>query len=242
MREAYVCSHATNCGRGRFPTTCSARGTRASSVPRVASVRTHVTVAGISGVLGPLLDNYHSQFGVLRYNNPIELQLRVGDVVVHVVTAWFTSPLFMLAGVIIAFGTTFLDGVFGRGEHAQNMSMPKALATVCMFCSVYYLSAAWSHSGASDYLVWILGAMGLTEWYFMDRSVGGVVMGALTAVCGPVLEVALINGTGVYSYSEWDVLGIPWMIVAVYFAGGPAVGNLARAIEDRMGTKARAVE
>ncbi|PXF40243.1 hypothetical protein BWQ96_10047 [Gracilariopsis chorda] len=194
-------------------------------------------MAGISGVLGPLLDNYHSQFGVLRYNNPIELHLTVGKMGVDIVTAWFTSPLFMLAGVIIVFGTTFLDGVFGRGGNAQSMGVPKACATVCMFCSIYYLSAVWSHTWVRDYLVWILGVMGLAEWYFMDGSVGGMVMGALTAVCGPALEVALINVAGLYSYSEWDVFGIPWMIVAVYFAGGPAVGNLGRALDDTIRVK-----
>ncbi|CAN8073331.1 unnamed protein product [Agarophyton chilense] len=201
------------------------------------SGRTQLIMGSISSVLGPLLDNYHSQFEVLRYEHPIELGISVFGANMHVTTAWFTSPLFILAGLIITNGVKWLDNTFGRSDIAEHMNIPKALATVCMFCSIYYLSAALSQSGIMQHTAWILAVMGMLEWYCMDRSVAGLVMGALTGVFGPLVEIGLINVGHLYCYSDWDVLGIPWMIVAVYFAGGPAVGNLARAVEEALGEK-----
>ncbi|KAI0562849.1 hypothetical protein FGB62_51g119 [Gracilaria domingensis] len=198
---------------------------------RLPCGRTQLIIGGISSVLGPLLDNYHSQFQVLRYEHPIELDFGLFGAHLHVTTAWFTSPLFVIAGLIITNGVAWLDSLFGRSDRAERMTIPKALATVCMFCSIYYLSGAISQTEVKQYALWILTAMGLMEWYFMDGSVAGMMMGALTAVCGPLIEVGLINIGNLYSYKEWDVVGIPWMIVAVYFAGGPAVGNLARAVD-----------
>lgn len=64
----------------------------------------------------------------------------------------------------------------------------------------------------------------------MDRSVGGLVMGLATAVTGPAVEVALIRFAHLYCYSRPEFLGVPLFIVPVYFAGAPAVGNLARAV------------
>lgn len=200
--------------------------------------RTFGVVAASSAILGPLLDNYHSQFGVLKYNNPIDFHAQVGTVAMHVTTAGFTPPLFVVAGLIIALGTVTLNRMFAISVlPADKISIPRALATVSMFCSIYYLSAAIPTSVCADMTGPLLCVLSLLEWYYMDRSVGGLVMGLLTGVCGPLLEMGLINVGELYSYTSPEMFGVPLFIFPVYFAGGPAVGNLARAIEDELVTR-----
>ena len=58
----------------------------------------------------------------------------------------------------------------------------------------------------------------------------GFFMSALTAISGPCIEIVLINYFHLYQYSEQQIFGIPFWISAVYFCGGPAVGNLGRAV------------
>ena len=58
----------------------------------------------------------------------------------------------------------------------------------------------------------------------------GFLLAALTSLCGPLIEIALINVGHLYSYSTPSFLGIPTWIGAVYFCGGPAVGTLGRKV------------
>ena len=74
----------------------------------------------------------------------------------------------------------------------------------------------------------------VTTWYFFDNSAQGLFMASLTAVCGPVAEIVLINYGHLYSYSHPDILGIPTWIPWVYFCGGPAVGNLSRQVRNTL--------
>jgi hypothetical protein len=57
----------------------------------------------------------------------------------------------------------------------------------------------------------------------------GLFVSLLTAVAGPALEIGLVNLTGLYHYNGADFMGVVSWIPWVYMAGGPAVGNLARA-------------
>jgi hypothetical protein len=59
-------------------------------------------------------------------------------------------------------------------------------------------------------------------------------MAALTAVCGPAVEIFLINALHLYSYTAPQVWGIPTWIPWVYAAGGPAVGGLGRKVWDTL--------
>ena len=67
----------------------------------------------------------------------------------------------------------------------------------------------------------------------------GFLLAALTSLCGPIIEIALINVEHLYSYSKPSFLGIPAWIGAVYFCGGPAVGNLGRRIWYSLSTATR---
>lgn len=67
-------------------------------------------------------------------------------------------------------------------------------------------------------------------------------MGCLTAICGPAIEVVLINGGHLYEYAHPTFLGIPAWIPFVYFCGAPAVGNLGRAVHARLMRQLRSSE
>lgn len=210
--------------------TCPRMSERPYSVSRGAALG----VAVSSAVLGPLLDNYHSQFGILTYTAPLELHLRLSDYAIgNFTTAPFTPPLFVIAGLIISSGTLLINHYFaGRHERSAGvMPMPKALATIAAFSAIYYLSASLPHTELRTLTGPLLALLAGLEWHVLDGSIGGLVMGLLTGVGGPCVEVALINLGGLYSYSDPEFCGIPLFIAAVYFAGGPAVGNLARALE-----------
>jgi hypothetical protein len=76
----------------------------------------------------------------------------------------------------------------------------------------------------------VLFTYALLHWTVFDRTPQGFAMAAMTAVCGPAVEMFLINVLGLYQYSHPVVLGVPTWIPWVYFCGGPAVGNLGRRV------------
>lgn len=170
------------------------------------------------------------------YNHPIELHINAAGVAANLTTSTFTSPLFVVAGLVIAYGTLTLNSIVDKYSFPVDpISVPHALATIAAFSTIYYLSALIPGSELSIITGPLLTALAVAEWYWMDRSIGGLMMGFLTALCGPLVEVGLINIAHLYSYSSPEIAGIPLFIVPVYFAGGSAVGNLARAIEERNG-------
>lgn len=81
---------------------------------------------------------------------------------------------------------------------------------------------------ASDIILFCYAA---AVWGLLDGTRTGLFMSLLTAVAGPAVEIALINGLGLYAYSHPQMgLGVPTWIPWVYACGGPAVGLLGRRI------------
>lgn len=76
----------------------------------------------------------------------------------------------------------------------------------------------------------LLFTYAMLHWLVFDKTPQGFGMAALTAVCGPAVEMLLINVLQLYHYSHPVVLGVPTWIPWVYFCGGPAVGNLGRRV------------
>jgi hypothetical protein len=120
------------------------------------------------------------------------------------------------------------------------------LACIALFCLQYALSG-WLHqqllfgSGGGDGVAqpgslsppptWpaedaVLYLSAAALWRAFDRTPQGAFMAALTAVCGPLVEIGLINGLHLYAYAAPQVAGVPTWICWVYAAGGPAVGSL----------------
>lgn len=204
---------------------------------RYASTNTILTVAASSAVLGPLLDNYHSQFHVLSYKDPVEFHLQLfGQVPVNFTTASFTPPLFVVAGLIIGTGVLWINSLYIK---AEEVSVPHALASITAFSAVYYLSACLPCTVWAPVTGPLLFLFGALQWYVLDGYAGGLIMGLLTAIAGPAIEMILINVGHLYSYSQPEFGGIPLFIIPVYFAGGSAVGNLARAVEALNGGQRR---
>lgn len=121
----------------------------------------------------------------------------------------------------------------------QEASWPWVLLCISLFVTQYGLSGVLEEpllgqtlgSSSVPTLDAVLFTYALVHWGVFDRSLQGFGMSALTAVCGPAIEIALINFLGLYQYTHpvwFDAVPtwIPW----VYFCGGPAVGNLGRQV------------
>jgi len=134
----------------------------------------------------------------------------------------------------------------------RSPSVPFVLLGIAIFTFQYWLSGvlfASSISGGGDGLLvtydrgTILILMTLyAGWGFttLDRTLAGFITSLATAIGGPLIEVGLISTVlpaiggggegGGYHYMDGGETGFfPLWIVPVYFLGGPANGNLARA-------------
>jgi hypothetical protein len=154
--------------------------------------------------------------------------------------------LFGVAGLILGIAVPLLDEAAdssSSGSSASRMGLGRAswgwvLLCISAFVVQYWLSGVLDAPLLGDTLVGpvptldaVLAAYALAVWVVFDGSAPGAAMAALTAVCGPALEVALVNGAGLYHYSHPAVFGaVPSWIPWVYACGGPAVGNLGRLV------------
>lgn len=132
------------------------------------------------------------------------------------------------------------------GLQAQG-SWPWVLLCIALFVTQYGLSGMLEQPllgktleelGGVPVLDVVLASYALLLWAVFDASPQGFAMAALTALCGPVIEVLLINAGGLYHYTHPVLFGaVPTWIGWVYFAGGPAVGNLGRIVWQTLSAK-----
>jgi hypothetical protein len=202
----------------------------------------------ISGAaLGPLLDSYHSSFGVLQYDAPIRAVLWGTAEHPALTTSWWVPELFALAGIIIGWLYVALDAfVLSRGSDDEPIpidrspSPPKILTGIALFTFQYWLSGALFASGAVSRteILATMSTLAAVGFAALDGSLPGLASSAATAAGGPLIEAGLIGlsrlgmlgGSG-YHYSDTGETGFfPIWIAPVYFLGGPAVGNLARGV------------
>mmetsp|Transcript_54242 Transcript_54242/g.168224 ORF Transcript_54242/g.168224 Transcript_54242/m.168224 type:complete len:209 (-) Transcript_54242:59-685(-) len=198
-------------------------------------------MATSGAVLGPILDGFHSRFGVLLYHDPAPFPVFLGGVELCQTAVW-VPPLFGLAGIIIGTLYAVFDQLLDTPHEKRSPATAVVLLGILSFVLQYYLSGLlfgplgplgagpdWRLArGAAEALLW---AAAVAHWRVFDGTQTGLVVSALTAVGGPGIEIALLNAPGLdlYAYASSDILGFPTWAVAVYFCGGPAVGNLARA-------------
>lgn len=162
-----------------------------------------VTAANFASgaLLGPWLDNYHSVFGVLQYAHPVTFGID-GETILT--TGSWVPPLFGLAGIIIGGLYLIFDVIFATPEPQRSLSGPSVLTCVAFFTAQYWLSGLLCgalHWPLLDLHVTLAATMALT-WLVWDRSTTGLVVGLLTAVGGPLIELALINQLHLYSYLQ----------------------------------------
>lgn len=121
---------------------------------------------------------------------------------------------------------------------ARELTWGTTLLCISLFVIQYGLSGVLEQpllsqsigSTAIPTMDTVLAGYALLHWCIFDKTPQGFGIAALTAVCGPLLEMGLTNGLGLYHYSHPAVLGVPTWIPWVYFCGGPAVGNLGRQV------------
>mmetsp|Transcript_38074 Transcript_38074/g.50166 ORF Transcript_38074/g.50166 Transcript_38074/m.50166 type:complete len:317 (+) Transcript_38074:43-993(+) len=185
-----------------------------------------MTLAG--GALGPWLDGQHGAFGVLNYHQPFNI---IAGEMTILKTALWVPPLFGVAGFLIGGLYPLLDYIFSTDNQKMKPSMPKVLYGISFFAAQYYLSGLLTFAGADlldiHIILAILAAIGFMAF---DFSLAGFLISFLTAIGGPLIEIALINQFGLYDYTHADFYGIDSWIPWVYFMGGPAVGNLSRIV------------
>eukprot|EP00879_Flechtneria_rotunda_P019077 GHRR01020029.1.p1 GENE.GHRR01020029.1~~GHRR01020029.1.p1 ORF type:complete len:315 (+),score=64.10 GHRR01020029.1:533-1477(+) len=235
---------------------CSVNSTTAKGImPTQAAAyilgRQAVCMFASGAVLGPFCDGLHSQNDVLHYKNPsIQLNLVSGNFHWSFETCWWVPLLFGVAGLILGVSVPVLDRIAaGQWQHqgqpdcsatgpVPDPSWQTVLVSVSLFVTQYWLSGILEQptlgqnlgNTSIPILDTILASYALLNWALFDRTKQGIGMAALTAVCGPAIEMFLISKIGLYHYSHPVVLGVPTWIPWVYYCGGPAVGNLGRRV------------
>ena len=230
--SGYLLPPTTSTGT-RFPTTVLDASKQhwtdciTSDPRRSASFTGIMTLCGAA--LGPFLDSYHSAFGVLRYEEPIQATLWGTAAQPALTTAWWVPELFGLAGFIIGWLYILLDS---SGER-PNPSPPLILIGISIFTFQYWLSGVLFFAGTDrSTILAIMSVVASGGFFALDGTMTGFWTSLATAVGGPLIEVgllSLLHGHGGYQYLDSGETGFfPLWIVPVYFLGGPAVGNLAR--------------
>lgn len=126
-----------------------------------------------------------------------------------------------------------LDDVFKTNDDIKSPSWPKILYGISLFSGQYYLSGLMDYGLVSGInMNATLALVGLIGFLVFDSSLSGLLLAIATAVGGPIIEIFLINIPHLYQYTHQDFYGICSWIPWVYFLGAPAVGNLARRIQN----------
>ncbi len=208
--------------------------------------------------LGPFLDSYHSLFGVLAYNTPLICPI-IGtstntDALLTCVTTYWVPPLFGVAGFLIGWLYILLDAIMEVEEIGMSRSrskpyptIPKILIGVSYFTFQYWLSGLlFANHFDRTFILVIMSSLAAGGFYGLDRTLSGLVVSTATAISGPLIEIALISflpESWAYHYNDSGETGyFPLWIIPVYFLGGPANGNLARAIWNHLGENVNITE
>ena len=197
-------------------------------------------MASAGAVLGPFLDSYHSSFGVLQYDNPIETQLWGSVDHPALITSWWVPELFALAGFLIGWLYLVFDVLLGETPTREIApSVPKILVGISLFTLQYWLSGLMSSVGVDrTTILYVMSIIAAGGFVVLDNTVAGWITSAATAIGGPLIEIGLLtlarNGLMLdsgYHYTDLGETGFfPLWILPVYFLGGPANGNLARGL------------
>ena len=209
-----------------------------TSTPASKSLPFSAIMMLCGAALGPFLDSYHSLFGVLSYEQPLQAYLwgsgsSSNPDLPALVTAWWVPELFGLAGFIIGWLYIVLDEALGTPRVKREPLWPLIFVGISFFTLQYWLSGVMYANGIDRTTILnvmsVLAAMGFAA---LDLTEAGFWTSLATAVGGPAIECVLITvlvGHGGYHYNDLGETGFfPLWILPVYFLGGPAVGNLAR--------------
>jgi hypothetical protein len=152
-----------------------------------------------------------------------------------------------VAGFLIGWLYILLDAGFQVEEKGTdpsqsevNPTIPKVLTGVGYFTFQYWFSGLlFANHIDREYILIIMSGLAAGGYYALDRSISGFITSAATAIGGPLIEVGLISSlpeSSGYHYNDTGETGyFPLWIIPLYFLGGPANGNLARAFWNAIG-------
>jgi len=186
----------------------------------------------ISAPVGTLLDSTcHGMLDVLSYN-AISIPIHIPYLLK---TCIYTPVLFSVAGALMTYIVLVLDKKLNTRSKARIPGTSTVAISVVLFISHYFLSGLLDHYHIHAYYSnAILSTTALAAFLLTDRSYAGFALATTTAVGGTLIELFLVNQLKLYQYTNADFYGVASWIYAVYFCGGPAIGNLARSMYSRI--------
>jgi hypothetical protein len=164
---------------------------------------------------GPALDAFHAYNGILEYPHPEFLRM-----------AWWVPFLFGGYTLLITLSAPLVDLLGGRWA-GRVPSLKLVASGVAIFALVYMISGLWAADSSAKNMVFAVVSGWL--WFFLDRSLLGLIYAAGTAFLGCAAEAFLVHN-GHFHYHVADVFGIPTWIFFLHFNGALAVGNLGRIV------------
>lgn len=191
-----------------------------------------VTIGAVSAPIGTLLDSTcHGMLDVLSYNK-ISVPMYIPY---FLKTCIYTPVLFAVAGALMSYIILVLDSKLNTRGHARVPITNTVITGVVLFALHYYFSGLLDHFHANTYYSnAILSIAACAVFLLTDRSYAGLILAFTTAIGGTLVELFLVNQVKLYQYTNADFYGVDSWIYAVYFCGGPAIGNLARIMYNRL--------
>jgi hypothetical protein len=179
-------------------------------------LRAGATLALTGATLGTALDATHVHTGTTAYTHPSLLG-----------QAWWVPPLFAGAGVVIGLARPVAERLFGR------VAPPPAWGAVIVAMGLFIL--AYAASGLLDGSPWfcalLLAALFVAGWLRYDGSSLGLLLAALTAVGGTLVEMWLVQ-VGAFSYLAPSMGGVAVWLPALYLCAAVGVGALGKRLVD----------
>jgi hypothetical protein len=179
-----------------------------------------------SGLLvGEIIDIAYPINGALDYFSPTWVIPSLG-----IELCWWIAILYGIAGMILAVSYPLFDRWKNQKPHGGlNPSWRFVLVALACFLVQWFTGPFLYRIGVPNIgVLFFTVPTGLLVWWVFDGTKGGLFMCILTAVCGPLVEITMINGFHLYSYTSPDIFGIPLWITGAYICGAPVNGLLGR--------------
>jgi len=164
---------------------------------------------GFGAVVGSGLDALHTHSGTTSYAHPWLFEM----------SAW-TPLIFGLAGLSVGLSYPLAERVTGR-RPGRRLSWLEVSGGFAVFALLYAMSGYLPTSNAWKLVLLLAGAGVLFMW--LARTALALVLAALTALIGPLVEASLVHA-GFFVYRDPDVLGFAMWLPALYLSGSIAFG------------------
>lgn len=183
-----------------------------SLVPFGVWLRAAAVLAVLGATVGPVLDGIHTHTGTTWYPHP-QLWLSV----------WWCPPLFSFAAVSIGLSRPLAQALLGRVEAApprSGVGLGMALLGVG-FALSGVLPFGWAGKTA------VLIALGAAAWGACDRTELALLLAALNAAGGSVVEMVLVS-RGDFFHRDAEFAGVPLWLPWLYALASIGMGCLGR--------------